>query len=397
MTKGGNNCYYHNHMSESTLFKDNLNPSLARTFGAQIQHAYPDFDASAFAAQVAPQLLPLELKERVTVFTEALRDYLPADYAEAVGILVSIFGSENSPEEGMFKETNGWAYWSIAYFVERYGLEDFETSLPAMHTITKHFSCEFPIRPFLITYPTQTLAILDGWTSDPSPHVRRLVSEGTRPRLPWGMRLNQFVEDPTPTLALLDKLKDDESEYVRRSVANHLNDITKDNPHLAIATLQRWNDGDPSQKIQWITRHALRSLVKAGDPEALALLGFAPAQVSLTEFTITPAQIKMGDKFALDFTLHSRAETEQKLVIDYVVHFVKANGKTSTKVFKLKTAVLPPHQSLPIQKKHHIKPITTRRYYPGEHRVEIQVNGKIVGESRFELTIEESGLSLSED
>lgn len=376
-------------MSESTLFKDNLNPQVARSFGDQIKTAYPLFDAEAFAAQIEPQLPPLELKERVAVFSEALRDHLPSDYAEAVNILVSIFGGENSPEEGLFKETNGWAYWSVAYFVEVYGLDDFDTSLPAMHKITKHFSCEFAIRPFLVNYPTQTLAILDEWTIDPSPHVRRLVSEGTRPRLPWGMRLHQFVEDPIPTLALLDKLKDDESEYVRRSVANHLNDITKDNPDQAIATLQHWNEGEPSKERQWITRHALRSLVKAGDPDALALLGYGPPQVSINEFAITPDHIEMGDKFALDFTLHSESEAEQKLVVDYVVHFVKANGKTSPKVFKLKTAVLPPNQSLTIHKKHHIKPITTRRYYSGEHRVEVQVNGKIVGESKFQLRIED--------
>ncbi|MBE2220044.1 MAG: DNA alkylation repair protein [Anaerolineae bacterium] len=372
-------------MSESTLFKDNLNSDLARSFGAQIQQAYPEFDASGFAAQIAPQLPPLELKERVAVFTEALHDYLPPDYAEAIDILLAIFGGENAPEAGLFKETNGWAYWSIAYFVERYGLDDFDTSLAAMPTITKHFSCEFAIRPFLAAYPAQTLAVLDGWVSDPSPHVRRLVSEGTRPRLPWGMHLTQFIADPTPTLALLAKLKDDESEYVRRSVANHLNDITKDNPALAIAALQRWNEGEPSQEIQWITRHALRSLVKAGDPEALALLGFGAAQVSLSAFSITPDAIAMGDTLELTFTLHSQSETEQKLVVDYVIHFVKANGKTSPKVFKLKTAVLPPQQTFTIQKKHTIKPITTRRYYPGEHPVEIQVNGKIVGKSKFVL------------
>jgi 3-methyladenine DNA glycosylase AlkC len=376
-------------MSESTLFKDNLNPNLARSFAAQIQIAFPEFDTDAFVTQIEPQLPPLELKERVAVFTEALHDHLPANYAEAIGILVSIFGGENSPEEGLFKETNGWAYWSIANFVEQYGLEDFDTSLAAMHTITKHFSCEFAIRPFLVNYPAQTLVVLDAWTGDPSPHVRRLVSEGTRPRLPWGMRLHQFVDDPTPTLTLLDKLKDDEAEYVRRSVANHLNDITKDNPEQAIATLQRWNKGEPSPEIQWITRHALRSLVKAGNPDALALLGYGPPQVSLSDFTITPDHIHMGDTFVLEFTLHSEADREQNLVVDYVVHFVKANGKTSPKVFKLKTAVLPPDQSLTIQKKHTIKPITTRRYYPGEHRIEIQVNGKIMGESKFQLTIDD--------
>lgn len=376
-------------MRESTLFKDKLNPLVARSFGAQIQHIYPPFSVHAFVAQIEPQLPPLALKERVAVFTEALHDHLPSDYAEAVDILVSIFDGENSPEEGLFKETSGWVYWSIAYFVERYGLDDFDISLAAMHTITRHFSCEFAVRPFLLQYPAQTLAILDEWTSDPSPHVRRLVSEGTRPRLPWGSRLPQFIADPTPTLALLDKLKDDESEYVRRSVANHLNDITKDNPAQVVATLQRWNKRESNQNIQWMTRHALRSLVKAGDPEALTLLGFGAAQVSLTDFTILPQTIHMGDAVELAFTLHSESDSEQKLVVDYVIHFIKANGKTSAKVFKLKTAVLSPHRSLTIRKIHSIKPITTRRYYAGTNRVEIQVNGTIVGESAFSLTIDE--------
>ena len=373
-------------MSKSTLFKDNLNADLARSFGAQIQTAYPVFDTNAFATQIEPQLPPLELKERVAVFTEALHDHLPPDYPEAVRILLSIFQAENAPEEGLFKESNGWAFWSIASFVEWYGLEDFDISLPAMHEITKHFSCEFAIRPFLVNHPAQTLAVLDEWTAAPSPHVRRLVSEGTRPRLPWGMRLTQFIDDPAPALALLDKLKDDESEYVRRSVANHLNDITKDNPEQAIATLRRWNEGEPGKEMQWVTRHALRSLVKAGNPDALALLGFDPPQVSMSESAITPNRITMGDTFALNFTLRSKADTEQKLVVDYIVHFVKANGKTSPKVFKLKTAVLPPKQALAIHKKHTIKPITTRRYYRGVHRVEVQVNGKIVGGEAFELS-----------
>ena len=376
-------------MSESTLFKDNFNPEVAQSFGRQIKHVYPAFACDAFVAEIVPQLPPLALKERVAVFAAALYHHLPSNYAEAIRILLSIFQTEHAPEEGLFKETNGWIYWSVAYFVERYGLEDFDISLSAMHEITKYFSCEFALRPFLIQYPAQTLAILDRWTSDPSPHVRRLVSEGTRPRLPWGIRLTQFIADPTPTLALLDKLKDDESEYVRRSVANHLNDITKDNPDQAIATLQRWHKGEPRKNRQWITRHALRSLVKAGDPEALALLGYGTPHVSLSDFTITPTAIVMGDKFVLHFTLHSQSATEQKLVVDYIVHFVKASGKTSPKVFKLKTAVLPPNQSLTMRKQHTIKPITTRRYYSGVHPVEIQVNGQIVGKNSFTLTIEE--------
>lgn len=372
-------------MSESTLFKDNLNETLAANFGREIQRVYADFDAAGFTAQIAPQLPSLELKERVAVFSTALHDFLPAEYGTAVAILLQVLHPETPPEEGLFNNGLGWALWSVAHFVEVYGLDDFDISLAAMHDITSRFSCEFAIRPFLVRYPQPTLAVLDGWTADPSPHVRRLVSEGTRPRLPWGMRLNQFITDPTPTLVLLEKLKDDPSEYVRRSVANHLNDITKDNPDLALATLRRWNEGTPSPETIWITRHALRSLVKAGHPEALALMGFGAAQVALTSFAIDPPTIQMGESVAFRFTLHNDTAVAQNLVIDYMVHFVKANGRTSPKVFKLKTAVLLAHSTLTVQKNHTIKPITTRRYYPGVHRLEIQVNGQVLGGGEFEL------------
>jgi hypothetical protein len=218
-----------------------------------------------------------------------------------------------------------------------------------------------------------------------------LVSEGTRPRLPWAGRLYQFIEDPSPTLALLEKLKDDPSEYVRRSVGNHLNDIAKDHPQLLIETCRRWwQNGSPERR--WIVQRALRTLVKDGDPGALAVLGYGPPQVKLTDFTVAPNPLHLGDSLQLNFTLQSTAIAEQNLVIDFVIHFMKANGKTSGKVFKLKTAVLAPHQTLTISKSHPIRPITTRVYYPGTHPVEIQINGQIVGERSFELVLPEGAL-----
>ena len=370
-------------MSESTLFKDNLNETLAANFGRAIQQVYAEFDTAGFVAQIAAQLAPLELKERVAVFTAALHDFLPQDYGTAVAILRQLLPQQTGQDQSNL----GWALWSVAHFVEVYGLEAFAESMAAMHEITQHFSCEFAIRPYLVRYPQPTLAVLDEWTTDPQPQVRRLVSEGTRPRLPWGSRLYQFIDDPRPTLALLEKLKDDPAETVRRSVANHLNDITKDNPDLVLHTLQRWNDGQPSAETVWITRHALRSLVKAGHPEALALQGFGAAQIGLRQFVLKPAHIQMGDTLAFSFTLVNETAVSQNLVIDYVVHFVKANGQTSPKVFKLKTAVIPANSALAVQKNHTIKPITTRRYYPGAHRLEIQVNGQIIGGGGFELTI----------
>ncbi|MGB4872131.1 MAG: hypothetical protein WBP47_18890, partial [Candidatus Promineifilaceae bacterium] len=184
-------------MSESTLFKDNLNETLAANFGRAIQQVYAEFNTAGFVAQIAAQLAPLELKERVAVFTAALHDFLPQDYGTAVAILRQLLPQQTGQDQSNL----GWALWSVAHFVEVYGLEAFAESMAAMHEITQHFSCEFAIRPYLVRYPQPTLAVLDEWTADPQPQVRRLVSEGTRPRLPWGSRLYQFIDDPRPTLA----------------------------------------------------------------------------------------------------------------------------------------------------------------------------------------------------
>lgn len=374
-------------MGESTAFKDYYDEAMARRLAADIRQVYPAFDAAGFVQQVASQLAPLELKARVAMFAAALRDHLPPHYPDAVAILLQILGDELVEEKGMFNDA--WFLMPVAQFVEDYGLDHFDESMQAMMEITKRNSAEFAIRPYLQRYPGRVLPILHEWTRHSSPHVRRLVSEGTRPRLPWAGRLPQFIADPAPTLALLEKLKDDPSEYVRRSVSNHLNDIAKDHPQLVIETCRRWwADGSPQRR--WIVQRALRTLVKDGHPDALAVLGYGPPQVDLTDFTVAPDPLHLGDSLQLTFTLQSGSAAEQNLVIDFVIHFVKANGQTSGKVFKLKTAVLAPHQSLTITKSHPIRPITTRSYYAGTHTVEIQINGQIIGRRSFELLLPEA-------
>ena len=370
-------------MTESTLFKDYYNVGLAERMAARITAVYSDFDAAAFVAQIAPQLDGQEMKARTLVFTHALHNHLPPHFPAAWAVLQATLAAE--PVDQV--PDGGWHHWPMAQLIELYGLEDFDAAIQAMYEITQRHTAEFAIRPYLSRYPERTLAVLHKWTQDKSHHVRRLVSEGTRPRLPWGMRLHSFIADPTPTLALLEKLKDDPSEYVRRSVANHLNDITKDNPHLVLDTLARWQQ-NPTPERQWIIRHALRSLVKAGDVAALQLLGYGSVQVSVPQIAVSPPVLTFGNTLEIAFTLQSEATEQQDLVVDYVIHFMKANGRSAPKVFKLRHASLNGRQSLSIRKNHSFKPITTRRYYSGPHRVEIQVNGQTVAGADFELVIE---------
>lgn len=396
-------------MSELIPFKLYFNEEMAWRLGHSIEALYPAFPTAVFVHHIVPQLNNLELKERVAVFSKTLHDHLPADYPQAVEILLGILGPELSEAEGMFAD--GWFLMPVAHFVEVYGLAHFEVSVRAMYEITKRHSSEFTIRPFLIRYPEQMLPILHQWAYDSSPHVRRLVSEGTRPRLPWAMRLPAFIADPIPTLALLEHLKNDPSEYVRRSVANHLNDIAKDHPEVVVAVLGKWLAEVSSQQLavnsqqvypilnlqppppnpagrQWIARHALRSLIKAGHPGALALLGYGgETAVSLHNFQLEPVYIELGQVVKFSFELRSETAETQNLVIDYVVHHIKANGSTSPKVFKLTTCQLAGSATTFITKNHAVRPVTTRVYYPGEHRLEVQVNGRILGGGAFQLSV----------
>ena len=231
------------------------------------------------------------------------------------------------------------------------------------------------------------MARLHQWALDENEHVRRLVSEGSRPRLPWWPQLTDLIADPSPALALLERLKDDPSLYVRRSVANHLNDIGKDHPELLLARMEAWSKGASDERL-WLINHALRSLVKRGDQRALAILGFGPAAVELRDLRLEPSILQFGDELAFSFELRNMSREPQNLMIDFVAHFLKANGKTAPKVFKLKKLRLPVGETASISKRVAIRPISTRKYYPGRQRLEIQVNGRVLGGVDFELMMD---------
>ena len=251
--------------------------------------------------------------------------------------------------------------------------------------MTKRFSAEGAIRPFLLNYPERTLSILSDWAGDENCHVRRLVSEGTRPRLPWTMQLKPFIEDPRPVLRLLEKLKSDSVLMVRRSVANNLNDIAKDNPDTVVKTLARWMKIE-NEGTKWLIRHAARTLVKQGNKDALAVLGYSSTvEVKVANLQAHEPVVKMGHDLNFSFEVRSISRQEQDLVIDYVIHHAKANGRLAPKVFKLAQRKMRPGEAVLLTKRHSFRPISTRKYYPGKHVLEIQVNSERYGKLEFEL------------
>jgi 3-methyladenine DNA glycosylase AlkC len=273
-------------------------------------------------------------------------------------------------------------------FVAAYGLGHLDLSLQALYELTKRFTAEGAIRAFLQAYPQQTLARLAEWAEDPNCHVRRLVSEGTRPRLPLAPRLREFVKNPRPILALLERLKADPALMVRRSVANNLNDIAKDHPDLVVETLARWSK-DTSPETQWLIGHAARTLLKQGHTGALELLGYPAATgISVVSLQLNQARVCMGEDLLFTVDIRSTADAPQSLMIDYVVHHLKANGKLAPKVFKLAKKQLSPGERLSLSKRHAFRPLSTRVYYPGRHALELQINGQRWGWQEFELVME---------
>jgi 3-methyladenine DNA glycosylase AlkC len=344
-----------------------------------------DFKHTEFCKLALLGLDKLELKQRVSHIIQVLHPFLPADFAHAADLLKQLPTVWQKLDPN--KQVSSFAAWPVIDYASVYGLSYPQQSLDLLSSLTHLFSAEFAIRPFIIEHPDYCHRQFRMWVQDESEHVRRLVSEGTRPRLPWGIQLKSYMRDPAVNIPLLTALKDDSSLYVRRSVANHLNDISKDNPDVLLNICQSWQV-DASQDVHWIIKHATRSLVKTGHSQVLSLLGYeqqmllAPISLQLIN-----SQIRLGDYLEFQFDLTSTSCDSQKLVIDFAIHFVKANGQQKAKVFKLKSIQLAAKQTCNIQKRHAIKAITTRQYYAGTHRFEILINGQALASKDFELHI----------
>jgi 3-methyladenine DNA glycosylase AlkC len=374
-----------------TFFDRPLIVRIGDTFRA----AWPAFAHEAFVRQASGGLDALELMGRAGHIAAALAATLPADRGRALRVLLRALGPERASTEGQGME--GFFYLPHVLFVAAHGLDHFDEAMEAQYQLTRRFTAEFSLRAYLQRHPERTLRLLARWARDKNPHVRRLVSEGTRPRLPWAPRLRAFEADPTPVIALLELLKDDPEPYVQRSVANNLNDIGKDHPRRLIAICRRWSrEAGPGQRPDssqdrtpagpaartpnrpWIIRHGLRSLVKKGDRDALALLGFGSARGWSATGTVSPARLRIGERAAVVITVKNGSRRRAAACVDLVVHFIKASGAARPKVFKGQHVTLEAGASAAFRRTISFAVHTTRTPRPGVHRVDAIVNGAVM-------------------
>ncbi len=349
---------------------------------------HPEFPVDVFVRDACAGLDALELLDRGRHIARVLGTHLPSSYPEAIDVLLRSLGPEHATDELVGVGMAPFFYLPHVLFVAERGLEHFDLSMRAQYELTKRFSAESSIRPYIDRDPERVLAMLQAWTKDRNAHVRRLVSEGTRLRLPWAPRVAWLDRNPERVLALLELLKDDPSTMVRRSVANNLNDLGKARPDLLIRTANAWlKDSSPERRS--LVEHALRSAVKRSDRDALRLLGYGKKpSVSLRSVAFDPARVRIGARVVMSFSLESASRQPQDLLIDVAVHFVKARGATAAKVFKVTRVVLAPRQQVNLTTAFSLAVHTTRVPQPGRHAVDVVVNGYAMPAGSFQVVAE---------
>jgi 3-methyladenine DNA glycosylase AlkC len=354
--------------------KDIFDRARLRHIAAQVAAVYPRFDDKRFLSLALAGLDELSLMQRLRRTSECLHATLPGDYRKAIAILRELAPRIN----------NSFVTLVLPDYVGLYGRDDFDASMEALKFFTAFGTSEFAVREFIRQDPQRTLAVMKTWAEDESEHVRRLASEGSRPRLPWSFRLDALMAEPELAAPILDALKADSSPYVRKSVANHLNDITKLHPEWVLRRLKSWPLQDPH--TAWIARHALRTLIKRGDKQALGVIGAGKkAAVDISGFSVSPKKLTLGERLNLSFTLRSTSRQSQRLVVDYAVHYVKKAGHSSAKVFKLKELDLGAGESVQLSRSQVVRDFTTRVHHAGRHEVDIVVNGERLASGFFEL------------
>jgi 3-methyladenine DNA glycosylase AlkC len=362
-----------------------FSPTLVRRLAADLQRAHLAFPVRSFVRHACQGLDELELLDRGRHIAKVLQRYLPQDYPTALRVLLNSLGPEHPSDELIGAGMAPFFYLPHTLFVAERGLDHFDLSMQAQYELTKRFSAEASIRPYIARDPERTFAVLQRWSADPNAHVRRLVSEGTRLRLPWAPRVPWLNSHPERILELLELLKDDPASLVRRSVANNLNDLGKLRADLLVRTCAAWLE-DASPDRRRLIEHALRTAVKRGEPEALRLLGYGgKAGVALDSIEFDPACVAIGGRVTVRIALRSTSRRPQMLLVDIAVHFVKTRGPSS-KVFKIGRVALPPGGRAEFKTSISLAVHTTRVPLPGSHRVDVLVNGRALPAGSFEVT-----------
>ncbi len=371
---------------EKYSLKDHLFNRKRIQYLANLFHAADSgFDHRKFVRDAMKGLKKLELKERIVHIAESLERHLDDDFRVSAAQIVAALPPPLDPTL-TDDDFGDFIFSPLGEFVVRNGSakKHLKVSLRTLRELTKRHSMEDAIRAFINAHTDATMAELRKWATDRNYHVRRLASEGTRAMLPWSKRLTIDLTDPLP---LLDQLHADPTRYVTRSVANHLNDIAKTKPKLVVDRLKRWKKSARQQpdEFAWMSKHALRTLIKQGNTGALRFLGFHPTpKIKIDRFKIITRAIKPGD--AIEFCFDVTAERDEPLIIDYVIDFVKSNGVLAPKVHKLKQMSLKKGETVALRKRHVLRAnATTYTLYPGTHHVTLQINGKRFDSGTFEL------------
>lgn len=364
----------------SSLFKDVYNPAFYAQFSEILAQTLPTFDKIKFTQLIFDDKFDgYELKQRMTHTAKVLSVFLDNDLVQAKSAIKAIIEALN--QAGMTEQSIEFMFFPE--YIEMHGLEDYETSVDAFEFITQFTSCEFAVRPYIEKYSDKMLDQMLLWSKHSDNRVRRLASEGSRPRLPWAMALAKLKKDPLPLLPILNNLKQDTCEGVRRSVANNLNDIAKDNPDFVINVAKQWQG--ISEQTDALIKHGCRTLLKQGNVEVLKLFGFDSAGLELTQFAITTAQVTIGDKLTFSFAVSNVLDSKKLVRLEYGLYYMKNNGELSRKVFKISEREIAANKTYQIERSQSFKLITTRKFYPGKHQVTMIINGQESQPQDFEL------------
>lgn len=372
-------------------FKNMYNKQFLDRFSKDLKRVINDFDTHDFLSQIMDdEWESRELKQRVAHITTILKKFLPADYKDAIAKILELLDyiEKTQPDFSIIDDKKfglTLEYGAILdNYVEQYGLDDYDTSIKAIEKITQFTSCEFVTHPFIIKYPDKMMAQMLVWSKHQHWGVRRLASEGCRPRLPWAMALPHLKKNPAPIIPILENLKNDPARFVRLSVANNLNDIAKDNPETVIDLAKKWHG--KSKEVDWVIKHGCRTLLKQGNPEIMELFGLGTVNnVNIENFQISTPEVKVGNSLEFSFKLLNNSNDKTKIRLEYAIYYQKANGTLAKKVHKISEKDYAGNSTKHIIRKHSFKVVTTRKFHLGLHQIAVIINGNEFEKYDFDL------------